>query len=345
VPGDRVSGRKLRVAVVGVGHFGRNHARIYAQMPGVELVAVADPNRERCEAVAEQYKTRAVADHRQVGEVDAASVAVPTSLHADIACWFLERGIPVLVEKPLSDSVGSAERIVEAARKSGTFVGVGHVERFNPVVVAATELGIRPIFIECHRLNPFSFRSTDVGVVLDLMIHDLDVILHFVKSKVERVDAVGVPILSEHEDIANARLTFANGAVANVTASRVAIQPMRKIRVFSPDSYISLDYTKRQGVIFRKAPKLTLDVVRKISEDPASIAELKGKESVFGELLHSDTIPLPEHDPLEKELTNFVESARSGKRPAVTGEHGVEVLRIADEILHAIRRARAAVLP
>ena len=340
-----MTGRKLRVAVVGVGHFGRNHARVYAQMPGVELAAVADPNHERCSAVAEQYRTKGVPDHTQVGRVDAVSIAVPTSLHAEVACWFLERGVPVLVEKPLADSVAAAERIVETARRNGTFVGVGHVERFNPVVVAATELGIRPIFIECHRLNPFSFRSTDVGVVLDLMIHDLDVILHFVKSKVERVDAVGVPILSEHEDIANARLTFANGAVANVTASRVAVQTMRKIRVFSPDSYISLDYGKRQGVIFRKAPKLTIDVVRKISEDPASLAELKGKESVFGELLHSDTIPLPEHDPLEKELQNFVEAARSGGRPAVTGEHGVEVLRIADEILRAIGRARAAVLP
>jgi len=246
--------KKVRVAVVGVGHFGRNHARVYAGMNGVELVAVADPNGERCGAVAEQYKTLGVPDHRQVGEVDAVSIAVPTSRHADVACWFLERGIPVLVEKPLADSVAAAERIVDTAHRNGTFVGVGHVERFNPVVVAATELGIRPIFIECHRLNPFSFRATDVGVVLDLMIHDLDVILHFVGSRVERVDAVGVPILSEHEDIANARLTFANGAVANVTASRVAVQTMRKIRVFSPDSYISLDYGKREGVIFRKGP-------------------------------------------------------------------------------------------
>jgi len=338
--------RELRVAVVGVGHFGRNHARVYASMPDIELVAVADPNRERCEAVGDQYGAAALSSHTEIGDVDAVSIAVPTIRHAEIACWFLERGIPVLVEKPLADSVRSAERIVRTARDAGTFVGVGHVERFNPVVVAATELGIRPIFIECHRLNPFSFRATDVGVVLDLMIHDLDVILHFVGSKVTRVDAVGIGILSEYEDIANARLTFANGAVANVTASRVAVQTMRKIRVFSPDSYISLDYGQRQGVLYRKSPKLTLDVVRQISSaDPASLADLRGKESVFGDLLHSETIPLPEHDPLEKELSNFIESVRSGRPPAVSGEHGVEVLRIADEIQQAIARAQAAALP
>jgi predicted dehydrogenase len=331
--------------VIGVGRFGLNHARIYASMPEVDLVAVADPNEERCRAVGEQYGARAVVDHTQVGDVDAVSIAVPTVRHADIACWFLERGTPVLVEKPLADSVSAGQCIVEAARKTGTFVGVGHVERFNPVVVAATDLGIRPLFIECHRLNPFSFRATDVGVVHDLMIHDLDVILHFVASRVQRVDAVGIGILSEHEDIANVRLTFENGAVANVTASRVAVQTMRKIRVFSPDSYVSLDYGEREGVIFKKSPKLTLDVVRKISEDPASLADLRGKESVFGELLHSETIPLPEHDPLEKELANFIAAVRQEGRPAVTGEHGVEVLEIADAILASIRRSQAAALP
>jgi len=334
-----------RVAVIGVGHFGLNHARIYASMPDVNLVAVADPSGERCSAVGDQYDALAVADHTRVGDVDAVSIAVPTVRHSDIACWFLERGIPVLVEKPLADSVTAAQRIVEVARKNDTFVGVGHVERFNPVVVAATDLGIRPLFIECHRLNPFSFRAMDVGVVLDLMIHDLDIILHFVDSKVQRVDAVGIGILSEHEDIANVRLTFANGAVANVTASRVAVQTMRKIRVFSPDCYISLDYGQREGVIFKKSSKLTLDVVRKISEDPSSLADLRGKESVFGELLHSETIPLPEHDPLEKELANFIAAVRRGGRPAVTGEHGVEVLEIADAILESIRRSQAAALP
>jgi len=334
-----------RVAVIGVGNFGLHHARIWASMPDVELVAVADPNEERCAAVGDQYGARAVADHTQVGEVDAVSIAVPTVHHCDIACWFLERGIPVLVEKPLADSVSAAQRIVETARRNDTFVGVGHVERFNPVVVAATNLGIRPLFIECHRLNPFSFRAMDVGVVHDLMIHDLDIILHFVGSKVQRVDAVGIGILSEHEDIANVRLTFANGAVANVTASRVAVHTMRKIRVFSPDCYISLDYGEREGVIFKKSPKLTLDVVRKISEDPASLADLRGKESVFGELLHSETIPLPEHNPLEKELANFLAAVREGGRPAITGEHGVEVLEIADAILESIRRSQAAALP
>jgi predicted dehydrogenase len=180
--------------------------------------------------------------------------------------------------------------------------------------------------------------------VLDLMIHDLDVILHFVASKVERVDAVGIAILSKYEDIANARLTFANGAVANVTASRVAVNTMRKIRVFSPDSYISLDYGRREGVIYRKSPKLTLDVVQRITERPETLGDLRGSESIFGELLHQETIPLPDHDPLEKELQDFVESAQTGRRPAVTGDHGLEVVKIADAILDAIRRAQAAAL-
>ncbi|MHC4931894.1 MAG: Gfo/Idh/MocA family oxidoreductase [Planctomycetota bacterium] len=338
------SKKKTRVAVVGVGHFGRNHARIYSTMPEVELVAVADPNGDRCRAIGEQYGAEAVSSHREIEGVDAVSVAVPTVHHADIACWFLDRSIPVLVEKPLADSVEAAERIVATASENGTFVGVGHVERFNPVVVAATEMGIQPLFIECHRLNPFSFRATDVGVVLDLMIHDLDVILHFVRSKVKRVDAVGLGILSEREDIANARITFENGAVANVTASRVAVQTMRKIRVFSRDSYVSLDYGKRQGVIFRKSPNLTLEMVKQITEQPESLADLRNRESVFGELLHSDTIPLPEHDPLERELQDFVDCVRAGRSPAVTGEHGMEVIRIADAIQSAIQTSQETAL-
>ena len=335
--------KKMRVAVIGVGHFGRNHARLYAGLDDVELVAVADPNQERCAAIAEQYGARAVRSHTEVGEVDAVSVAVPTVHHSEIACWFLRRGVPVLVEKPLAHSIEAAEGIVAIAKEKGTFVGVGHVERFNPVIVAAQDLGIAPMFIECHRLNPFSFRATDVGVVLDLMIHDLDVILHLVGAKVKRVEAVGVAILSRHEDIANARLTFDNGAVANVTASRVAVKPMRKVRVFSPDSYVSLDYGRREGVIYRKSPKLTLEVVRKITEDPDSLADLKNQESVFGELLHAETIPMPEHNPLEQELVDFVDAVKTGHPPAVTGEHGLEVVRMAHMILEAIRNSPAAV--
>jgi len=334
--------RKVRVAVVGVGHFGRNHARIYSRMEGAELAVVADLDDDRREAMCDQYGCVGVRDHTEIEGVDAVSIAVPTSRHADVACYFLERGIPVLVEKPIADSVEAATRIVETARANDSFVGVGHVERFNPVVEAASRLGIRPLFIECHRLNPFSFRATDVGVVLDLMIHDLDVILHFVGSRVERIDAVGVAILSQHEDIANARLTFENGAVANVTASRVAVQTMRKIRVFSSESYISLDYERREGVIYRKSPKLTLDVIQKITEDPSSLADLRGQESVFGDLLHQETLPLEAHDALEMELANFVEAVRTDGRPAVTGKHGLEVVRIAHAILEKIDRSRAA---
>ncbi len=333
---------RMRVAVIGVGHFGRNHARIFSGMPDVELVAVADPDEERAKTIADLYGCRAVRSHEEIGDVDAATIAVPTVHHADVACWFLERGVPVLVEKPLAETMEAAQRIVTTAKENGTFVGVGHVERFNPVVEAAVKLGIQPLFIECHRLNPFSFRATDVGVVLDLMIHDLDVILHLIGSKVSRVDAVGLGILSRFEDIANVRLTFANGAVANVTASRVSVETMRKIRVFSRDSYISLDYGERKGVIYRKSDKLTLDVIQKITEAPDTLEDLRGKEGVFGDLLHAETIPLPDHDALEKELSNFVRSVHAGKPPAVTGEHGVEVLRIADFIRQSIREAQEA---
>jgi len=334
--------KTVRVGVVGVGHFGRNHARIYSRMADTELAVVADLDDDRREAMCDQYGCIGVRDHTEIKDVDAVSVAVPTSRHAEVACHFLEKGIPVLVEKPLADSVEAARRIVETARAHDTFVGVGHVERFNPVVEAASNLGIEPLFIECHRLNPFSFRATDVGVVLDLMIHDLDVILHFVGSRVERVDAVGVGILSKHEDIANARLTFENGAVANVTASRVAVQTMRKIRVFSRDSYISLDYERREGVIYRKSPTLTLDVIQKITEDPSSLSDLRGQESVFGELLHQETLPLEARDALEMELNNFVEAVRTDGKPAVTGNHGLEVVRIAHAILEKIESSRAA---
>lgn len=334
--------KKVRVGVVGVGHFGRNHARIYSRMPGVELTLVADPDEDRREAMCDQYGCRGVTDYGEVEGVDAVSVAVPTVHHERVACHFLEQGIPVLVEKPLADSVGAAERIVETARANGTFVGVGHVERFNPVVKAATALGFEPLFIECHRLNPFSFRATDVGVVLDLMIHDIDVILHFVKSPLAQVDAVGIPILSKHEDIANARLRFESGAVVNVTASRVAVQTMRKIRVFSADTYISLDYGMREGVIYRKSEKLTLDLVSQITESPGSLADLRGQESVFGDLLHQETLPLEQGDALELELGNFVDAVRMGGSPEVTGEHGLEVVRTAHAILDAIDSASAA---
>lgn len=301
--------RKLRVAVVGVGHFGRNHARVYAQMEGVELAAVADPNHERCAAVAEQYRTRGVPDHTQVGRVDAVSIAVPTSLHAEVACWFLERGVPVLVEKPLADSVKAAEGIVAAARRNGTFVGVGHVERFNPVVVAATELGIRPIFIECHRLNPFSFRSTDVGVVLDLMIHDLDIVLSLDGSEAVQVDAVGVPVLTPKVDIANARLRFASGLIANLTASRVSAEKVRKFRVFSPKTYISVDFAAREGQVYR-------------------LVEVDGKPDI-----QVERTAAPDEEPLRRQLEAFIHAARTGGPPLVSGADGRRALALAHTVL------------
>ncbi|HLQ38176.1 MAG TPA: Gfo/Idh/MocA family oxidoreductase, partial [Planctomycetota bacterium] len=242
---------RLRIAVVGVGHLGRHHARLLGELD-CTLVAVADVD-ERARAQAEQaYAVPAMADYRELaGRVDAVTVAVPTRLHREVAGFFLQHDIDVLVEKPIADSVGAGQQLVDLARRHGRVLQVGHVERFNAVLQSIAEFGRSARYIESHRLAPFSFRSTDIGVVLDLMIHDLEIILHLVRSPVQNIDAVGVPVLSRGEDIANARIRFENGCVANVTSSRISPERMRKIRVFQEDAYLSLDYEKQSGEIYR----------------------------------------------------------------------------------------------
>src|SRR5438034_1814523 len=246
--------KKLRVGVVGVGHIGGNHARIYAELPQAEFIAIFDIDPIRAAEIAAKYKAKAARSLEEfAGMVDAASVAIATSEHFSVARDLLMRGKQLLIEKPITENTADARELAQLAAARGLVLQVGHVERFNPVLSALEQRLTHPRFIEAHRLSPYTNRSTDIGVVLDLMIHDLEIILHLVRSPIESIDAVGVPVLSRGEDIANTRLRFENGCVANVTSSRVSPERMRKIRVFQEDAYLSLAYQNHSGDMYRRA--------------------------------------------------------------------------------------------
>ncbi|MCX7848144.1 MAG: Gfo/Idh/MocA family oxidoreductase [bacterium] len=301
---------KVRVAVIGVGHLGKHHARICAELPGVELVAVVDIKEETARGVAEELGVAYATDVREVMErIDAAHVVVPTDQHYVVTKQLLEGGKHVLLEKPMTATVEEADELLALARRADRVLQVGHVERFNPAILGIQKVLTQPIFIEVHRLAPFNPRGTEVGVVLDLMIHDLDIILHLVRSEVEEVVAVGVPVLTEREDIANARLTFANGCVANVTASRVSAERMRKIRFFQSDAYISLDYVAQNAKIYRRQ----------------------------GWQITDEVINFSGEQPLQREIQSFVESVREGTRPIVSGEDGRNALVVATRVTEAVR--------
>ena len=247
------SGKLLRVGVIGCGRMGRLHARVYSQMPSVKLAGVFDAQEDTAAAVADEFAVPLRKSlEEMLPEVDAVTIAVPTKFHLSIAEECLRRKIACLIEKPLAKDVAEAQRIVDLARENNTTVQVGHIERFNPAIRAISRLEIEPRFMEVTRISPMTFRSIDVGVVLDMMIHDIDIVLRLANSTVSRVDAVGVSVLGDVEDICNARLTFANGCVANLTASRLAMRTDRRLRVFSPDAYVSIDYQKRHGTVIRR---------------------------------------------------------------------------------------------
>ncbi len=337
---DPVEGdaRSLRVAVVGVGRLGRFHARIYSERPDAELVAVVDRDRDRTAGVADELGTRAAASLDDLPrELDAVSVAVPTIFHAEVAVPLLLRGIPCLVEKPLASDLEQADAILDAARRGGTQVAVGHVERFQPGLRKVLELGIRPRFIECHRLAPFSFRSTDIGVVHDLMIHDLDLILELMDgAEVESIDVAGGRILTDREDMASARIAFRGGARANVTASRVSLEPMRRFRLFSRDAYISLDFHENRGRMVRKGKGWEEGRARLRQLDPLQLAAQAG--SLGGDLIEIVELEFDQHDrPLQAELASFLDAVRRGVAPEVTGEDGRHALELADRISAAVR--------
>jgi predicted dehydrogenase len=331
-----VSDAPLRVAVVGVGGFGRHHARIYGELrdEGVRLVGLVDVDPAKPRELATRLGVPVASRVEDLPErVDAVSVAVPTRAHRAVAEPLLLRGVHCLVEKPIAPTAAEGEALVAAAERGGALLQVGHVERFNPVMAAIERLGVRPVFVEAHRLAPFTFRSADVGVVMDLMIHDLDLLLHLVGGAEEpaSVEAVGVPLLSEHEDIANARISFASGCVANVTASRVSFARMRKVRVFSRDAYVSLDYDKKQALLVRKSPALDAAALRRAAGAGGDLASLAGTS--FGDLLTTETLPIDDGEPLKDELRAFVSAVRRGERPRVSGAEGLRALRLAERVL------------
>ncbi|MEO6707985.1 MAG: Gfo/Idh/MocA family oxidoreductase [Planctomycetota bacterium] len=332
-----MSQAKLRVAVIGVGHLGRFHAKIYDENPRAELVGVVDASMERAKAIAAEAHTQAFSRVEDLpDDIDCVSIAVPTVNHAEVAVPQLLRGRSCLIEKPLAGTLADADRILEAAKRGKAQVAVGHVERFQPGLKRVRELGLRPKFIECHRLAPFSFRSQDIGVVHDLMIHDLDLVLDMVDSELVSLDAAGGAILTDNEDVASVRLVFANGARANVTASRASLQPMRRFRMFSSESYVSLDFQKNYGLLVRKGPKWEegrLDLRRL---DPAELA--KRPDFLTKDLLEVIELELAgEQRPLQAELDSFLRAIAEGREVEVSGEDGRRALALADRIAAEIR--------
>jgi predicted dehydrogenase len=307
----------LRLAVIGVGHLGRHHARILSSLPGAELVSVVDTYRSRAEEVATANRTRAVFDHRDLlGNVDAVTIAAPTEAHAEIGCAFLNAGVPVLVEKPLARTLAEADALIRAAAQARVALAVGHTERFNPAVDAARGLLTDPRFIEVHRLGAFPERSLDIDVVFDLMIHDLDVVLSLVRAEVSSIEAVGVPVLTDRVDIANARLRFANGCIANLTASRISRDRVRKIRFFQPAAYLSVDYAAQK-----------VELWRLVKRDGAAPAIEGGDVDVANE------------EPLKRELADFVAAVAQRRAPRVSGEDGRRALVLAQGIVDRMNEA------
>ncbi len=300
----------LRIAVVGVGHLGRHHARILSSLDGANLVAVVDTNRPRAEEVATQTGTRPLFDARDLlGQVDAVTIAVPTELHRDIALPFLTAGVPVLVEKPMARSLTEADEMIEAAARENVALAVGHTERFNPAVEAARPLLVNPRFIEVHRLGTFPDRSLDIDVVFDLMIHDLDVLLSIAHAEVESIEAVGVPVLTPKVDIANVRIRFANGCIANLTASRISRDRVRKIRFFQPAAYVSIDYAAQKVEVWR------------LVKGAGPMPSIEGGE-----------LPVANEEPLRRELADFVAAVKTGRPPQVDGRQGRRALELAQRI-------------
>lgn len=332
------------VAVFGTGSLGKEHARLYADLAAagkVNFAGVYDVNAEVAKKFAEKYNTKAFSSiDDAIANCSAASVVTPTITHFQIAKKLLEAGRHVLVEKPMTDNIEQAGELVRIAQEKNLILQVGHVERFNPVLKYLESVAPHPRFIEAHRLSPYPARSTDIGVALDLMIHDLDIVLAFVRSPVVSVDAVGIAVLSKSEDIANARIRFANGCVANLTASRVSPERMRKVRVFSAGdkpTYVSLDYRAQEGFIYRIARdgEEESSLLKKLlaAKDSTIVSEFGGKRIV------REPAPIEKEEPLKLELQSFIDCVRAQEAPVVTGEQGKRALDLAFEITRQIQAA------
>jgi predicted dehydrogenase len=310
---------KLRVGVIGVGHLGEYHVQKYKAIPTAELIGIVDTDLDRANEVGGRYGTRVFRERSELLErVDGVSLVVPTEMHFDVAKDILSKGVHLLIEKPITYKAKPADTLVSMAQERGLVLQVGLIERFNPAVVKMESLLNKPVFIESHRMNQFTTRGIDVDVVLDLMIHDLDIILHVVSSEVKEVHAVGMSVITEKTDIANVRIIFENGTVANLTASRVSNKTLRKIRVFQPDAYISVNCAKREISVIR------LD------------SELRGADDY--PQIKSDKIKYPDSDPLADEIASFVTVVMNGSSPVVTGEDGRRALKVALGIIDQIKR-------
>ncbi len=307
----------MRAAVIGIGYLGRFHAQKYAQMPEVELVGLADPIFDRAKEWADRLKTQAYADYRELlGKVDVASIVVPTDQHFQVAKAFLEGGSDVLLEKPMTSTLREAEDLIATAKTCRRILQIGHLERFNPAMLAVRSFVRAPHFIEVHRLTPFRGRGAEVDVVLDLMIHDLDILLSLVKADVEDIQAVGVPVLTENVDIANVRLQFEGGCVANVTASRISVEDQRRIRIFQPETYVAVDFSAKKA----------LRIHRGVNSSDHKIT------------IEGEPVPVSAGDALENEIHSFLECARTRSTPLVTGEDGKKALALALRIVAEIRK-------
>lgn len=308
---------KIKTAVIGVGHLGQAHARVHASLEHVELVAVCDINETRGREIAERHATRFVRDYRELfDQVEAVSVATPTVNHCEISCAFLEAGVHVLVEKPIARSLDEADEMIRAAESKNLVLQAGHIERFNPAFVALRRRIERPRFFEAHRMGVFTPRSLDIDVVMDLMVHELDIIASLVKTEVVKLEAVGIPILTPKIDLANARLEFAGGCVANITASRVAGERLRKLRVFQPNEYYSLDYAEQQVAALKLIPPKTAGALPEIA---------------------AESLWIEKREPLLAEIESFVAAIQSRTAPEVDGAEGRRALALAIEVLEKIK--------
>jgi predicted dehydrogenase len=328
---------KIRTAVVGAGKMGSIHAKVYSELEGCELVGVVDTRKEQADKLAGRYKCQSFTDFEPlIGRVDAVTISAPTLHHRDLAKEFIENDIAVMIEKPLATSIEQGREIVNLAKRHNTVVAVGHSERCNPVVQAMKRLNIEPKFIEAHRISPYPFRSTDIGVVMDVMIHDIDIILSLAASTIKKIDAVGVNVVGNHEDICNARIVFDNGCIANVTASRLALKTERKVRVFSRQAYLSLDYLKKEGVVVRSAPNV--DVVKWIKEHEQA-GDFDFSEVNWPDLLHIEQLHIEDTEPLRVEQEAFLKAvAKKDAQPEVTAEEGLAAMECAEKILAAIKK-------
>lgn len=305
---------KVKIGVVGVGHLGGFHSRIYSRLDNVRFIGVCDCNLERAIEIGKKYNTASYSDYEELfDKVDGVSIAVPTSLHYNIAKDFLLHNIHVLIEKPITKTLSEADELIEIARERKLILQVGHIERFNSAVLAIEPYLKKPKFIECQRLGPFHKRVKDVGVVLDLMIHDIDIVLGLLKQDVVTIEAVGLSSISDYEDVANVRLTFQDGTIADITASRITKDVVRKMRIFQEDSYVSLDYVTQDAAIFRKT----------------------------GDKILKEKIRIRKKDPLKKELKSFIECVRTGRKPVVSGVEGKRALQVALEIVEKIKPSKS----